>query len=424
MDQIPLGVLLGTLLILLLLSGFFAMAETSMMAVNRYRLKHMAKSGHRGAKLAERLLTRTDRLLGVVLLGNNLINAAATSLLTVIAMRMFGANEVAISLATVTATFLILVFGEVTPKVVGASYPDRIAPAASFILMPLLRLFSPVVWFVNLFVRGLLKLTRLKPPEEGRSSMGVEELRTLLAESGSFLPASHRNILINLFDLENLTVDDVMRYRGEIEAIDLNVDDDEVVHHLQTSHHDHLPVYRDELNEVLGIVNVRRALAHLGEEPFNRDEFIEALKAPYFVPSGTPLLAQLGHFQSNSQSLGLVVDEYGELMGLVTVEDVLEEIVGEFAGVNPLQGRAWQAEEDGGYLVEGTASLRELNRKLGLDFPLEGARTLNGLILEYLEAMPEAGVTIKIAGRPIEIVQITGRKVKTARILPNAQEAH
>jgi Mg2+/Co2+ transporter CorB len=425
LDQIPLGVLLGTLFILLLLSGFFAMAETSMMAVNRYRLKHLAKSGHRGAKLAEWLLARTDKLLGVVLLGNNMINAAATSLLTVIAMRLFGSNEMAIYIATVTATFLILVFAEVSPKVVGASYPDRIAPAASFILVPLLKVFSPVVWFVNLFVRGLLKLTRLTPPEGGGgNTMGVEELRTLLAESGSFLPASHRNILINLFDLENLSVDDVMHYRGEIEAIDLSLDDDEIVHHLQTSHHAHLPIYRDELNEVLGIANVRRALARLGEEPFDRDAFVEALKAPYFVPSGTPLLAQLGQFQRNSQSLGLVVDEYGELMGLVTVEDVLEEIVGEFAGVNPLQGRAWQAEEGGSYLVEGTASLRELNRKLGLDFPIDGARTLNGLILECLEAMPEAGVTIKIAGRPVEIVQIAGRKVKTARILPNTRDVH
>jgi Mg2+/Co2+ transporter CorB len=417
-------VLFGALALLLVLSGFFAMAETSMMAVNRYRLKHMAKSGHRGARLAEWLLSRTDKLLGVVLLGNNLINAAATSLLTVVAMRMFGANEVAISIATVTATFLILVFGEVTPKVIGASYPDRIAPASSFILFPLLKLFYPVVWFVNLFVHGLLKATRLTPPEGGNgNTMGVEELRTLLAESGSFLPASHRGILINLFDLENLTVDDVMRHRGEIEAIDLSADAEEIVHHLQTSHHAHLPVYRDELNEVLGIANVRRVLARLGEAPFDRDVFTDGLKTPYYVPSGTPLLTQLGHFQNNRQSMGLVVDEYGELMGLVTVEDVIEEIVGEFAGVDPLQGRAWLAEEDGSYLVEGTASLRELNRKLGLAFPVEEARTLNGLILECLEAMPEAGVTIKISGHPIEIVQMADRKVKTARILPEPGKA-
>lgn len=411
--------LLGTLIILLLLSGFFAMAETSMMAVNRYRLKHQAKSGHRGAKLAEWLLARTDKLLGVVLLGNNLVNAAATSLLTVIAMRTFGANEVALTTATVAATFLILVFGEVTPKVLGASYSGRIAPAASFVLVPLLRVFYPFVWFVNLFVRALLKLTRLQPPNsDSAHSMGVEELRTLLAESGSFLPASHRSILLNLFELENLTVDDVMRHRGDIEALGLDSDPDEIVHTLQTSHHSYLPVYRNELNEVLGIANVRRVLARMGDEPYSEAGFIESLRAPYFIPSGTPLLAQLSYFQNNRQSIGLVVDEYGELLGLVTVEDVLEEIVGEFSGVGPLQGRGWQAEEDGSYLVEGTAGLRELNRKLGLDFPLDEARTLNGLVLEYLEAMPEAGLTLKIAGHPVEIVQVSGRKVKTARILP------
>ncbi len=396
-----------------------------MMAVSRYRLKHLAQSGQRGAKLAEWLLARTDKLLGVVLLGNNLLNAAAASLLTVVTFRLFGANELAMTLATLSVTFLILVFSEVTPKVIGASYPDRIASASSFVLVPLLKVFYPVVWFVNLFVHGLLKLTRLTPPDGSHcNTMGVEELRSLLAESGSFLPAAHRTMLVNLFDLENLTVDDVMRHRGEVEAIDLNADLEEIVHHLQTSHHAHLPVYRDELNEVLGIVNVRRALARLGEEALQPDAFVETLKAPYFVPSGTPLLTQLGHFQNNRQSMGLVVDEYGELLGLVTVEDVLEEIVGEFAGVSPLPARSWQVEADGSYLVDGAASLRELNRKLGLDFPADEVRTLNGLILECLEAMPEVGVTIKIAGRPVEIIQIAGRKVKTARIKPNPTPLH
>ncbi len=396
-----------------------------MMAVSRYRLKYLAQSGQRGAKLAEWLLARTDKLLGVVLLGNNLLNAAAASLLTVVTFRLFGANELAMTLATLSVTFLILVFSEVTPKVIGASYPDRIASASSFVLVPLLKVFYPVVWFVNLFVHGLLKLTRLTPPDGSHcNTMCVEELHSLLAESGSLLPAAHRTMLVNLFDLENLTVDDVMRHRGEVEAIDLNADLEEIVHHLQTSHHAHLPVYRDELNEVLGIVNVRRALARLGEEALQPDAFVETLKAPYFVPSGTPLLTQLGHFQNNRQSMGLVVDEYGELLGLVTVEDVLEEIVGEFADVSPLPARSWQVEADGSYLVDGAASLRELNRKLGLDFPADKVRTLNGLILECLEAMPEVGVTIKIAGRPVEIIQIAGRKVKTARIKPNPTPLH
>ncbi len=411
------GALLGALFVMLLLSGFFSAAETSMMAVNRYRLKHMAKSGHRGAKLAEWLLARTDKLLGVVLLGNNLINAASASLLTVVAFRLFGENELALSLATVTVTFLILVFSEVTPKVIGATYPERIAPAASYVLVPLLKLFNPVVWFVNLFVQALLRLLRL-PTAEGASgnSMGVEELRTLLAESGSFLPSNHRSILLNLFDLENLTVDDAMRPRGEVEAIDLDDDENEIVQRLSTSQHAHLPAFRGELNNVVGIVNIRRALAQLREAEFDPAAFQSGMRASYFIPSGTPLLTQLTHFQENRQSMGLVVDEYGELIGLVTVEDILEEIVGEFTGKIPLVGRGWSKQPDGGYLVEGSVNLRNLNRKLGLEFPLDGARTLNGLILEHLETMPEPGVMIKLAGCTLEIVQMQERVVKTVRI--------
>lgn len=425
MDEIPLAALVGTLFVLLLVSGFFSAAETSMMAVNRYRLKHLALSGHRGAKLAEWLLARTDRLLGVVLLGNNLINAASASLLTVIAFRLFGENEAALSIATLTVTFLILVFSEVTPKVIGAAYPERLAPAASYVLVPLLRLSRPVVWFVNLFVQALLRMMRIRIPEGGAAhSMGVEELRTLLAESGSFLPKAHRSILLNLFDLEKVTVDDVMCPRGQVEAIDIESDSGEIVQQLITSHHDRLPVYSGELNNVLGIVHVRRALARQSEEGFDLEEFRRTLREPYFIPSGTPLFTQLNHFQNTRQSLGLVVDEYGEVLGLITLEDILEEIVGEFAAITPLQGVGWQPQEDGSYLVEGTASLREINRGLHLDFPTDGPRTLNGLILERLEAMPEAGVTLKIAGHPVEIVQVQDRMVKTARIHPAVEVRH
>jgi Mg2+/Co2+ transporter CorB len=318
-------------------------------------------------------------------------------------------------------TFLILVFSEVTPKVIGASHADRIAPVVSFPLALLLRLFYPVVWFINLIVHGQIRLLRLKVSADGGANrMGVEELRTVLAESGNFLPQSHRSMLLNLFDLENLTVDDVMVPRGRIEAIDLDAAPDEIVGHLQTSHHACLPVYRDELNDIVGVIPVRRALAHVGDAGFDADSLRDGVRAAYFIPSGTPLLTQLAQFQETRQSLGLVVDEYGELLGLVTVEDVLEEIVGEFAGINPLQASAWVADEDGSFLVEGTVSLRDLNRKLGFDFPLAGARTLNGLIMEYLEAMPEAGVTVKIAGCPVEIVQVAGRKVKTARVHPES----
>ncbi len=386
-----------------------------MMAANRYRLRTLARAGHRGAKLAEWLLSNTDKLLGVILLGNNLVNAAAASLVTIIAFRLFGQNEMALTLGTLAVTFLILVFSEVTPKVIGASYPERIAPAVSFVLAPLLKLFYPVVWFVNLFVQRLLRLLRLNP-SDSENSMGVEELRTLLSESGNFLPAQHRGILLNLFDLEHITVDDVMRPRGQIEAIDLDAEREEIVRQLATSHHSRLPVYAGEANNVAGMLHVRRVLAHIHEDAFNLDELRGALREPYFIPSGTNLYTQLAQFQATRQSLGLVVDEYGELLGLVTLEDILEEIVGEFASVRPGGQEPGLRQEDGSYLVEGTVSLRELNRKLKLELPVEGARTLNGLILDQLEAMPEPGVSMMIAGYPVEIVQVHGRMVKTARI--------
>lgn len=418
MDTIPLEALLAALAVLLILSGFFSASETSMMAVNRYRLRTLSKSGHRGARLAERLLAQTDKLLGVILLGNNLVNAAAASLVTIIAFRLFGQNELALSLATVTVTFLILVFSEVTPKVIGASYPERLAPAVSFVLAPMLKVFYPAVWFVNLFVQRLLRLLRLNPQLASANSMGVEELRTLLAESGSFLPLQHRSILMNLFDLEQVTVDDVMRPRGQIEALDLAVEADELIRQLATSHHSRLPVYDGEPNNVVGVVQVRRVLAHLREHAFDPDEFRAGMREPYFVPSGTSLYTQMAQFQATRQTLGLVVDEYGELQGLVTMADILEEIVGEFSTLRPGEMGSIVTQEDGYVMVEGATPLRELNRKLGTAFPVDGPRTLNGLLLEHLEAMPEPGVSVLLAGYPVEIVQVQGRMVKTARVGP------
>ncbi len=424
MDEIPLGALVAALILLLILSGFFSGSETSMMAVNRYRLKHLAQTGHGGARLAEWLLTQTDRLLSVILLGNNLVNAAAAALVTVIAFRLFGENEFALSLATLSVTFLILVFSEVTPKVLGANYADRIAPMVSYVLAVLLKLTGPVIWFINLFVRAQLRLLHLKSAKESVAEpMGVEELRTLLAESGSFLPNAHRSILNNLFELEKITVDDVMCPRGHIEAIDLEADEDEIRQQLITSHHDRLPVYAGELNNILGVVEVRRVLARAQEGQLSAKTLKSVMRAPYYVPAGTPLLTQLTHFQTNRQSLGLVVDEYGELQGLVTMDDILEEIVGEFASLAPLPATSWQPQPDGSYLVEGSASLRKLNRKLNLNLPLDGPRTLNGLILEHLETIPEAGVSLKIAGLPVEIVQVQDRMIKTARIGPRQPDA-
>ncbi|MBI5938786.1 MAG: HlyC/CorC family transporter [Betaproteobacteria bacterium] len=419
MDNIPLSALLIALLVLLVCAAFFSASETGLMAVNRYRLKSMVKAGHRGARLAEGLLARTDKLLGAVLIGNNLANAAAASLVTVIAFRLFGENEFALSIATLSVTFLILVFAEVTPKVLGASYPERVAPAASFILAPLLKLMQPAIWFINLFVNGLLRLMWLRPPGLASGNvMGTEELRTLLAESGHILPQAHRSILLNLFDLEKIRVDDVMRPRSQIEALDIQADAKSIYQELVTSHHARLPVYEGELNNVLGVIKVRRALAHCAGEAIEIDEFRGQIKAPYFIPAGTPLLTQLRAFQESRQTFGLVVDEYGDLQGLVTMEDILEEIVGEFAVASPLQSPMAITGEDGSLLVEGSSSIRELNRRLGLELPQDEMRTLNGLILEHLESMPEGGVSLMVAGYPMEVIQVQDRVVKTVRIYP------
>lgn len=423
MNDIPLSVLLGAFVVLLLLSAFFSSSETSMMAVNRYRLKHMVKRGHRGARLASELLSKTDRLLGVILLGNNLINAAAAALVTVIAFRLFGESEFALSMATLAVTFAILVFSEVTPKVLGATYPERIAIPVSYILTPLLKIAYPIVWFVNLFVQALLWMMRLNPKDgSNENKLGIEELRTLVLEAGHFIPKKHQAILVNLFELENVTVDDVMTPRHQIEAIDLDADMDRVIEHLATAHHTRLPVYRGDMSDIIGVLHARKVLHQLREE-ISRERLEEILREPYYVPAGTPLFTQLQNFQENQRRLGLVVDEYGELMGLVTLEDILEEIVGEFTTHAPSHSSPFHPQDDGSWLVEGGALLRELNRKLGLSFPLEGPKTLNGLILEHLEDIPEAGTALKIAHHPVEIVQTQDRVVKMVRIYPPAEPA-
>lgn len=417
MDAIATSTLFTILAVLLLVSGFFSASETAMMAINRYRLKHQAEQGHKGAKRALALLNQTDKLLGVILLGNNLVNTGAATLSTIIAIRLFGQGEIILFTATSLLTFFILVFSEVTPKVIGASYPERIAYPASFVLTPLLKLAYPVVWFVNLFVQGLLKLMRIKPgQQEGGNMLGLEELRTVVLESAKLLPKEHRRILLNILGLESITVDDVMTPRSQIEVIDLADEPERISRQIATSHHTRLLVYENSLDRIVGILHVRRVLHALASGEFTTDALREVLQEPYFVPAGTPLFKQLRQFQENQKRLALVVDEYGELQGLVTMEDLLEEMVGEFTTQAPAQTGWLRQMEDGSWLVEGTALVRQINRKLGLDFPLEGPKTLNGLLLEYLEDIPEAGVSVKIGEVPIEIVQTQDRAVKVARI--------
>ncbi|MBN9131935.1 MAG: HlyC/CorC family transporter [Nitrosospira multiformis] len=416
----PWYVLLAALAVLLILSAFFSLSETSMMAINRYRLRHLVKEGHRGARLTSQLLLNTDRLLGVILLGNNLLNAAAATLVAVIVSIFFGHSDGALFIGTVGVTFAILIFSEITPKVVAAAYPERIALASSYVLAPLLKIFSPVVWFINLFVKALLILLRLKPQSGDLiQKISLEELKTLVLEAGQFIRQKHQSMLLNLFELENVTVDDVMVPRGQIEAIDLEDDDESIRDQLLTCYHTRLPVYRGAMDDVAGIIHVRKVLNQMRSGEITAATLEKIMREPYFIPSGTPLFSQLQLFQENRERVGLIVDEYGEWMGLVTLEDIVEEIIGEFTTHAPSQAGTFLKQEDGSVIVEGSSLLRDLNRKLGWSLPLGGPKTLNGLILEHFQDIPEAGTSVKIAGYPMEIIQTQDRVVKVVRIFPS-----
>ena len=417
-DSISLTWLFSVLAMLLLVSGFFSVAETSMMALNRYRLTHLVKQGHRGARLTQSLLDRMDRLLGVILLGNNLVNAASAVLVAEISIRLFGEGELTLAIATLAVTFFILVFSEITPKVIGATYPERLALPAAYVLTPLLRVAYPIVWFVNLFVQGLLKLMFIRPKTDSEGHLSMQELRTLVLEGGKFIPKKHQSIFLNLFELEDLTVDDTMTPRGQIESLDLADDVDELRNKLATAHHTRLVVCEGGLDKVVGILHVRKVLNATRREQIDVEGLRAILREPYFVPEGTPLLDQLTNFQENQRHVGLVVDEYGEILGLVTLKDILEEIVGEFTSQAIGSAARFHKEADGSVIADGACSLRVLNRKAGYDFPLEGPKTINGLLLEQLEDIPESGTTIALGGHPVEILQVQNRMVKVVRILP------
>ena len=388
-----------------------------MMAINRYRLRHAADQGHRGAILTLALLTRTEKLLGVILLGNNLVNVAAATLATIISIRLFGESDLALSVATLLLTFLILVFSEVTPKVLGSSFPERIAYPAAYVLLPMLKLTYPVVWFVNLFVQGILKVLRIRQPEPGTGTrLGLDELRTVVLESSGVLPREHERVLVNLLELEDITVDDVMTPRSQIEAVDIEDDPERLRQQIATSHHTRLVVHAGSPDNLLGVLHIRRVLHALVGADLDPETLRASLEEPYFVPAGTPLFTQLRNFQSGRRRLALVVDEYGELQGLVTLEDLLEEMVGEFTTQAPSGMGYLRQEDDGSWLVEGSVLLRHLNRKLGLSLPLDGPKTLNGLLLEQFEDIPEVGVSLKVGNVPVEIVQTQDRAVKIARI--------
>jgi len=423
LDNIPISWQLGGLALLLLISGFFSIAETSLMSLNRYRLRHLVKEGHRGARLASVLLAKTDKLLGVILLCNNFANAASATLVTVITVELFGEGEWTLMFGTLAVTFAILVFSEISPKVIAAAYPEKLGIFCSYILYPLLKVLYPAVWFINLFVGALLRLLGVRVNfEESTQSLTMDELRSIVTDAGHFMPQKHRTILLNLFELEKITVDDVMTAHTMVESINFDLPIEDILQHISNSHHTRLPVRQGEHEEITGILHVRKVISqlreHLQGKDLDKDALLEVIADPYFIPSGTPLFTQIQQFQENQQRVALIVDEYGEFKGLVTLEDILEEVIGDFTTQSPSRLGSYHQEEDGSWFVDGSSSLRDLNKKLNLNLPLDGPRTLNGLILEHFEDIPEPNTSFKIGTHQLEIVQTQDRIVKSVKIFP------
>ena len=415
MDSLPLWAQILILVALLAIAGFFSIAETSMMAINRFRLRHLAKQGNRAAIRTQGLLDQTERLLGVILIGNNVINTISAMFSGAIAAHYWGNNQYALSIAAALISFAIIIFSELTPKVIGAAYPEKIALPASLILKPLLTLIYPAVWFTNLFANGLLRLMRINPnPNE--ETLSNEEIRALVLEQTPLMPKKHKSILVNLFDLEEVEVNDLMTPRSKIEALNINDDIDTIRHQLVTCYHNKLPVYDGELNNILGIFHIRKALHHLEDGSLTVDEIRNSLSKPYFIPSETAIFEQLQHFQEDKQRLGVVVDEYSEVLGILTMEDIVEEMVGEFtsAGHGGQSRTAWGA--DGSVVLDAGTSLREINRRLKLHFPLDGPKTLNGLILEELQDIPDAQVSLRFNDCVVEVVHVDEQGVRSARL--------
>jgi Mg2+/Co2+ transporter CorB len=415
-DNLPLWAQICAIFLLLFLSGFFSISETSMMALNRHRLKFLASQGSLGARTTQGLLAKTDQLLSVILIGNNLINTIIPVLTTSIALRTFGHDNVVLSVTTGVIAFLIIVFAEIAPKIVGATYPEKVALPASLVLAPLMRIARPLVWFVNLFANAILAALHINLKGNRDQRLSPEELRTIVLETGSFMPTKHRSILLNLFDLENISVDDVMIPRRRIEALDFDAPFDDILHQLETCYHNKLVVYQGDIDRVLGVLHVRKTLSALHNQELERDTLRELLTEPYFVPAGTPVFQQLQYFQESGHRIAIVVDEYGELQGLVTPEDIIEELIGEFTSTIPrgAGSRGW--DENGECIVPGSMPLRELNRWLKLTLPTDGPKTLNGLILETLEDIPDGDVAMRIGGVYLEVMRSDDQAVRTVKV--------
>ncbi len=418
MDDISIQTLVILFLVLIVVSGFFSISETSMMALNKYQLRHLAKKKHLGAKKTLNLLTQTDRLLGSILLGNNLSNTAAAALVTAITFKMLGESELSLTIATLIVTVALLIFSEITPKIIGASFPEKIALPASYILEPLMRLMHPFVLVANSIVKVILWGLRIKPiPGNQASQLSQEELRTLVLEGGNYLPRKHQSMLINLFDLQAITVEDLMVPRNKIEAIELNSPIEKIRSEIITSNHTRLPVFKGNPDEIVGVMHLRKLLNVSEDNRITIESIEQILREPYYIPKDTNLLTQLQNFQERHERIAYIVDEYGDLMGLITIEDIIEEIVGEFTTQSPLFTSSAKQMKDGSLVLDGALTLRDLNRDFQLEFPVDGAKTLNGLILDHLQQIPEAGISIQISHYYLEILQTKDKSVKSVKLI-------
>lgn len=417
MNALPLSGLFFALLLLICLSAFFSGSETALLTINRYKLRNQADKGHRGARIASKLLERPDRLIGLILLGNNFVNIMAASLTTVIALRLGG--ESAISLGAGLLTLVILIFAEVAPKTYATLHPERLAFPAAYVYAPLLRVLYPIVWLVNFFTNGLLRLLGIVAEKGTSTDLSLEELRTVVSEAGAMIPERSRTMLLAILDLEHATVEDIMIPRNDVDGVDIQDNEDEIIHAIRSSSYTRQPLYDGSIDNVVGVLHARKALQALLGPGFSGADLREIAQAPYFVPAGTPLYQQLLNFQRGKQQIGLVVDEYGDFLGLITLTDLLEEIVGEFT-TDPSDsiGEIHRNSEDGSLLIDCGISVRDLNRKLRWDLSTRGPKTLNGLILEYLETIPEPGTSLKLQGHPMEIIQTTDNSVKMVKVDP------
>lgn len=397
-------------------SAFFASTETALMSLNRYRLRHKAHSGNRSARLAERLLARPDRLIGIILLGNTFANFTAAALTGLVALRLWG--ETGLAIATSAVSILMFIVGDLAPKTYGALYPERLALPSAWVYAVLVKVLYPIVWCANLAANALLALLGVSSKQTSTHSLSVDELRTVVAEANAVIPQRHQQMLMGILDLEKVTVEDIMIPRNDIVAINAADEWDDILEQLRTTQHTRLPVYDETLDSVIGMLHMKKVAQSLAHGELTKDALLDIARAgeAYFVPPGTTLNAQLLNFQSNRRRIALVVNEYGDIEGLVTLEDILEEIVGEFTTDPGLIHKGVHREPSGSYVVNGSINVRRLNRILGWKLPTGGARTLNGLILEYLETIPEAGTSLKLGDYSVEILQTVDNVVKTARL--------